>query len=258
MLECAKCGAASASHMPKPEILDAYYAEYYTDANEHNTLDDPFRVARHVLRAMPDLGGSTVLRILDFGGGDGSLAVAIAKLLHSRGKSGPIKIDLVDYSDPLDAGRPDISIDGHRDISSVEGGHDLILASAIFEHIPDAYTAIGQVLACAGSNAHMYARTPYIVPLARIIPLIDITYPGHVHDMGSVFWGRFIETFGKTGQLLSSRPSVAETKLTRAPARTLVAHTLKAPARLEQALLGRNRPPRWKLVGGWEAVMRFE
>ena len=27
--------------------------------------------------------------------------------------------------------------------------------------------------------------------------LIGITYPGHVHDMGGVFfWGRFIETFG--------------------------------------------------------------
>jgi ubiquinone/menaquinone biosynthesis C-methylase UbiE len=44
------------------------------------------RLARHVLRAMPALRGSTALRILDFGGGDGSLAVAIAKYLQSRGK----------------------------------------------------------------------------------------------------------------------------------------------------------------------------
>jgi len=259
MLECAICGAASASHMPKPEILDAYYAEYYSDdASEHNTLDDPFRVARHVLRAIPNLRGSMVLRILDFGGGDGSLAVAIAKLLQSHGNSVPIKIDLVDYSDPLDPGRGDITIDGHRDISTVEGGHDLILASAIFEHIPDAYTAIHQVLDRAGRGAYMYARTPYIVPLARLIPLIDITYPGHVHDMGSLFWCRFLETFGKRGELLSSRPSVAETKFTRSPARTLVAYALKAPARLEQVFLGRNHSPRWSLVGGWEAAMRLD
>ena len=45
----------------------------------------------------------------------------------------------------------------------------------------------------------MYARTPFVLPLARIVPSIDITYPGHVHDMGSVFWGRFIETFGMKG-----------------------------------------------------------
>ena len=76
--------------------------------------------------------------------------------------------------------------------------------------------------------------------------------------MGSVFWGRFIETFGMKGRMLSSRPSLVETTFAHAPARTLLAHALKAPAMLEQALLGRNRPPRWSLVGGWEAVMRFE
>ena len=139
----------------------------------------------------------------------------------------------------------------------MEGGHDLILASAIFEHIPDAYTVIRQVLACANSNAHMYARTPYVLPLARLIPRFDITYPGHVHDMGSRFWGKFIETFEMKGEILSSRPSIVETTFTRAPARSLLAHMLKAPALLEQALRRRNRPPRWSLVGGREAVIRF-
>ena len=101
MLECPKCGVASASDMPKSEVLDAYYAEYYSeDAAEHNTLDNSMRVARHVLRAMPDLYASKPLRILDFGGGDGSLAVAIAQILHSHGNSAPIAIDLVDYADP--------------------------------------------------------------------------------------------------------------------------------------------------------------
>jgi hypothetical protein len=87
---------------------------------------------------------------------------------------------------------------------------------------------------------------------------LDITYPGHVHDMGSVFWGRFIEVFRMKGTMLSSRLSLVETTFARAPARAFLAHALKAPAMLEQGLLGRNRPPRWSLVGGWEAVMRFE
>ncbi|MDT5260976.1 MAG: hypothetical protein QOD10_6056 [Mycobacterium sp.] len=258
MLECATCGAASASHMPKPGVLETYFAQYYSDSSPHYTMDDPSRFARHVLRSMPDLRATTPLRILDFGGGDGTLAVAIAKHLQSQGNSAPITIDLVDYCEPRDPEDPHVSIDGYRDLASVEGGYDLILASGIFAHIPDAHTAIRQVIARAGRCAHMYARTPFIVPLARIIPLIDITYPGAVHDLGSVFWARFIETFGMKGRMLSSRPSLVETTFARAPARALVAHALKAPAMLEQALLSHNRPPRWSLVGGWEAVMRFE
>ena len=85
MLECTACGAASASHMPKPDVLATYYAEYYAGASLRHTLDKPERFARHALRAMPDFDSSTSLRILDFGGGDGSLAIAVAKLLQSRG-----------------------------------------------------------------------------------------------------------------------------------------------------------------------------
>ncbi|WP_188112740.1 methyltransferase domain-containing protein [Mycobacterium simiae] len=258
MLECATCGAASASHMPKPDVLESYYAEYYSHGPLRHTLHNPGRFARHVLRAMPNLRRSAPLRILDYGGGDGSLSIAIAKVLHRDRKSAPITIDVVDFSEPRDPEDPDVSMDAHRDLTTVEAGHDLILASAIFEHIPDAYTAINQVIACAGSGTYMYARTPFVLPLARIIRSIDITYPGHVHDMGSVFWGKFIKTFGINGGLLSSRPSLVETTFAHAPARTVLAHTLKAPAVLEQALRRHNRPPRWNLVGGWEAVMRFE
>ena len=258
MLQCTTCGAASASHMPKPEFLRTYYAQYYSDLPQGHTLDDPSRAARHVLRAMPDLCGSTPLRILDFGGGDGSLAIAIAEHLQCRGKPVPVTIDLVDHSEPRDPQDTYVSINGHRDLASVKGGHDLVLASAVFEHIPDAHTTIRQVVGCAGRGAYMYARTPFILPLARIVRMIDITYPEHVHDMGSVFWGRFIETFGMRAKLVSSRPSLVETTFAHAPARTLLAYTLKAPSLMEQALLGRNRAPRWKIVGGWEAVMRFE
>jgi hypothetical protein len=158
-------------------------------------------------------------------------------------------IDLVDYSEPRGPENPHVSIHAYRDPATVEGGYDLILTSAILEHIPDAHIAIRQVIARARRCAYMCARTPFVLPLAQIIRLIDITYPGHVHNMGSVFRGRFIETFGMTGRMLSSRPSLVEATFAGVPARTLLAHALKAPAMLEQALLGHNRPPGWRLVG---------
>jgi 2-polyprenyl-3-methyl-5-hydroxy-6-metoxy-1,4-benzoquinol methylase len=258
MLACSVCGAASASHMPKPGVQQRYYAEYYANASEQHTFHDPMRFARHVLRAMPCPEGSNPLRILDFGGGDGSLAVTVAQCLRSRGVSLPVAIDVIDYSPPRRPDSPHVSIQSYRDLAEVEGSYDVILASAIFEHIPDAHTAIHQVTARAGPRAYMYARTPSVLPLAQLIPVIDMTYPAHVHDMGSVFWGRFVATFGLAAKILSSRPSLVETTFARAPARTVIAQLLKAPAVLEQAMFGRNRPPLWGFVGGWEAVIQFD
>ncbi len=80
---------------------------------------------------MPDLRGSTPLRILDFGGGDGSLAVAIAKHLQSRGKSVPIMIDLVDYCEPRDPEDPHASS-----------------RSLTFRHRGDQLAALRRFLAC--------------------------------------------------------------------------------------------------------------
>jgi hypothetical protein len=57
--------------------------------------------------------------------------------------------------------------------------------------------------------------------------------------------------------MLSSRPSLVKTTFACAPTRTLLAHALKAPALLERALLGRDRPPHGSLVGGWGAGLWF-
>ena len=65
-------------------VLRSYYAEYYSGTSLRHTMHKTERFARHALRAMPDLNESKPLRILDFGGGDGSLAVAIARLLQAK------------------------------------------------------------------------------------------------------------------------------------------------------------------------------
>lgn len=75
---------------------------------------------------------------------------------------------------------PHLNINAYRDLASVKGGYGLIRARAIFAHIPDAPTAIRQVVARAGRSAFMYTRTPFVLAFAQIIPLIDITYPGLV------------------------------------------------------------------------------
>lgn len=260
MLACPSCGASSASHMPKPELLDRYYAQYYSNARESFTFIDPRRFAQHLLRSMPDLTKARPpLRILDFGGGDGSLSVAMAKSLRAI-VSSPISvaIDVVDYAAPQEAQDWGLTIKGHQQLADIHATFDVILASAILEHIPDAHTAIRTLVKKADKRAYMYARTPFVLPMARILRGLDITYPAHVHDMGSTFWNKFTRTFRLSATVLSSRPSLVETTLRHSPARTVAAHALKLPALIELSLFGRNRTPKWEFVGGWEVVMQFD
>jgi hypothetical protein len=97
-----------------------------------------------------------------------------------------------------------------------------------------------------------------MIPLARVIGKFDLTYPAHVHDMGSGFWNRFVQTFGLQADLIVSRPSPIETAFSEAPARTIAAFIMKLPSRFELAVR-HPRPidPIWTLVGGWEATLRF-
>jgi hypothetical protein len=81
--------ASCASHMPKSDVLQRYYADYYATAAEHHTFHEPMRFAHRVLRAMPTVTGVEPLRILDFGGGDGSLAI-VAHCLRARRTKNPV------------------------------------------------------------------------------------------------------------------------------------------------------------------------
>jgi 2-polyprenyl-3-methyl-5-hydroxy-6-metoxy-1,4-benzoquinol methylase len=257
MLFCKACEACSASHMPKQELLDRYYAQYYSKMDDRVTFGDPGRFARHLGTVLKPEAASS-LRILDFGGGDASLAIALAQKFQVRaGSQIPILIDVVDYEKPRETSVPNVVVNGYRDLDEVGGPYDVLLASAILEHIPDAHSTIRKFVGMAGPGAFMYARTPYVVPLARLVSTIDTTYPAHVHDMGSGFWSRFAETFNLRARLLLSRPSLVETTLCSNPVRTVLAQALKFPALAELWLSKQVRVPKWKLVGGWEVVLHF-
>jgi hypothetical protein len=209
---------------------------------------------------MPDLAQLNMVRILDYGGGDGSLAQAIAsKILDKAGRDCHVQIDLVDYEAPAVSSDRRIAVRGHKDLSDIEGDYDLIIASAVLEHVPQVNGVVRGLVASARPGAYFYARTPFMVPLARLIGKFDLTYPAHVHDMGCSFWHRFAQTFGLQADLIVSRPSLIETTLFEAPARTVAAFVMKLPSHLELSLR-RPRPvdPIWKLVGGWEVVLRFQ
>jgi len=241
--------------MPTPETLRQYYQNYYGDVDERVTFDLPDRLARHIFRrAFPQVEKRTI-DILDFGGGDADVARRIAKCLLGTGAAG-VRILLVDFNaeiPPLHS--PQISLDRTDRLESVEQERfDLVIASAILEHIPHPRRDLMHLLQALRPGGVFYARTPTVVPLLKLLRLVgvrsDFTFPAHVHDLGEKFWDGILGQLpaGEAFEILDSRPALVETTFGLHPLRTAAAYLLKAPWRL----LGSS----WRLVGGWEVFFR--
>ena len=257
LLTCDRCRAHSVSRMPTPKALDDYYSTYYETGREAAvTTDDPARLARRIASYC---AGASRLRVLDFGGGDGSVAVATAAAIV--GNRGSADVTVVDYEQDRDVPTPSsIAVTWQPSLEHLaEGRFDLILASAVLEHLPRPTPTLTDLLNRLEPGGIFYARTPYVAPLMRIAhrahTSFDFTFPAHLHDLGQPFWDRLLDWL--PGQSLDfsvtqvgSRPSPLETSLASNPTRTVVAAVMKAPWRV----LG----SRYTLVGGWEAVYRVD
>ncbi len=256
LLECPRCRACSASLMPRPEVLNNYYTDYYKAGQDRNTCPNAARFADRIAGHTEFSFTGRPIRILDFGGGDGRLARKIADRLLAE-INGSVEIDLVDYEKPGDYGTHWLRICGYRTLQEVRGPYDLVIASAVLEHIPEMHPVLCRLFALLRPAGYFYARTPYVVPFARLIRSLDFTYPGHVHDLGSAFWNRVSKTFGLNARFIISAPSLVETTFASHPVRTVLAAILKAPGRFEELLSKRSRPDRWwNFVGGWEIMLQ--
>lgn len=256
LLRCRGCGGDSASRMPTEETLGRYYRKYYQHLDHTVACDDPLAFARHVMTTVgPHLKGRSI-SILDFGGGGGDLAEAIAGLILANG-SASVEIDLVDYNSNLSrTGTAGVIVRPHQTLSDVKGNQfNLVLASAVLEHIPFPRPTLIDLLSNVKPGGVFYARTPNVAAILRIFEAFglsyDFTFPAHVHDLGQAFWEqvpRWVEGEAGALRIISSRPSVVETSFSRNPIRTLAAYAFKAP----WYLLG----SRYRLVGGWEVVIQ--
>ncbi len=265
LLHCPTCGGRSAAWMPRPAVLQDYYSGYFDSSETAGgnqavcvTFQGIERFARHLIRAMPVAAGISPVRILDYGGGDGSLALEIAKFLGER----PVSVTVVDYQKPRTLLVPEhVQLAHFTHLSEVQEKYpeqkfDIVLASAVAEHIPELHRVLKMLFDILESGGYFYARTPYMSNLIAVAPLIDFVYPAHVHDLGASFWNRITETFHLNADIVISRPSIVETEWRRAFIRTLVANILKLPAHIEGKIAPRRIDRWWNLVGGWEIVLR--
>lgn len=252
LLEC-KCGCRSASRMPKPDVLAAYYSSYYSHGNDTGyTFDESSRFGAHLLRQLK-LGSVSCPRILDFGGGiAAALSRSLADELIAQGAQ-RVEIVLVDYNADCQRDWGQITVECCRSLDEVKDQFDIVIASGIVEHIPYPHDTLLQLLGSLRSAGRAYFRTPAMSSTVRLAERLgirlDFTYPAHVHDLGQAFWENVLQSLGACREyhLLTSRPSIVETTFRLHPLPTVISHVFKLPWYLLRGA--------YTLVGGWEAVI---
>lgn len=260
LLKCTNCMAASASRIPTNEALSAYYQNYYSASipsirDERVTIYDTQRFGLHLANRLNEYLDKTYIRIVDFGGGDGSISLKTAEQLIKRGFN-KVEITVVDYSKTIATTEDkNISLVQQDTIDALHSlDYDIVIASAIIEHIPEPRTILIRLLNLLDKGGIFYARSPYVVPFIRLFKLLgikwDFTFPAHIYDFGQDFWESFFSNtlFSMDFVILESRPSIVETTFKDYFLRTLFAYMFKAP----WYLFGR----RYTLVAGWEIFGR--
>lgn len=253
--QCATCSACSVSRMPRDSYLAEFYARYYGEHDQGVTFRGAARFARHILASLdvPSLGGRA--RIVDYGGGDGSLACALADTLRERHGVRDLEVVIVDYANRQIA--RDYPVSYCSDLSGLAGSFDVVIASAVLEHVKQPVEVIRRLFAVLNPGGFFYARTPYSLPMRRLSAGFDLSFPMHLHDMGNVYWDNFLATYGLSDyRLLVSRPSIVSTDFRANPLVTVLAHAMKFPARVERGFFSRpGRNLLWPFVGGWEVII---
>jgi 2-polyprenyl-3-methyl-5-hydroxy-6-metoxy-1,4-benzoquinol methylase len=247
---CPNCHACTASRMPTPEALNEYYANYFHPSVPKITHDSPERFARHIASFIREPRRD--MAITDFGGGDGGMAYSLAQILANRGCSS-IEINVVDYVECIASRDPRIIIQAQRPGAPIPPS-DIIIASAVLEHLTDPLESLTQLLGALGRDGLLYFRTPAVAGFLELATAcgrqLDFTFPAHLHDFGQQFWENILSLIpdGEEFEILHSAPSLVETDFRHHPLHTIAAHIAKAPWRV----LGRS----YTLVGGWEIVFQ--
>ncbi|MHB0977133.1 MAG: class I SAM-dependent methyltransferase [Candidatus Aquicultorales bacterium] len=257
LVGCSRCHAVSASRMPTESFLKEYYNSYYEGKGQEVTIDSTDKLANHIYESarasIEVLRDVESFRILDFGGGDGEVSVRLGMKIAGK-DADRVSIALVDYNAREREVADGIGMESFTSLSEIEGREfELVIASAIIEHIPYPSKDIEALLRAVRKGGVFYARTPFVLPFMKALrkfgAALDFTYPGHVHDLGRDFWENSIATLSPEGadyRLLLSRPSVVETTFGKHFARTLLAHLFKAPWKIHKG---------YSLVGGWEVFI---
>lgn len=263
LLRCEQCGAITFSRILKSELLSQcyndkdYYASFQKQGSSEVTFSEIDRIVKRI--ANPIMKEHFLNRghisILDFSGGSGEITVKLAEYLIQSGACSTAEILVVDYNSNLYQNHgSNITISHAFPLESVKKQFDLVIASAIIEHIPEAGKTVRELFTLTKTDGYLYFRTPYMYPtyhfLKRFGFSLNLLYPEHIWDFSEEWWEHAAENCGYEQndiQILLSRPSIVCKSLRYEFLGAMAAYLLKALWYLCH---------KWNLVGGWEIYFK--
>ena len=260
-VKCANCGAVTYDKVLKQSAIDEIYDDdqYYNDVDDAGniTFYGTQRFGKHLLRALKDAKIRDACKILDFGGGDGAVAYSLAKMLSDKNPNASFEITVVDYTSKLyKVGDEKIKMTHMFPLESLSnsGKFDIVIASAVMEHIPVPKNIFSKLFAIVKKDGLIYFRTPYRYPLYKATKHFgiefDMLYPGHIWDFGGDKWWRMLPQIlglDSSIRIVTSKPSIVEKSFKSHFFIALASHLLKAPWFICRV---------WPFVGGWEAIYK--
>ncbi len=256
-IECQYCKAWSVSRMPKQEFLEAAYTIAYKLHDKDEAFYNYQRLAMHIVKKtnllveLKSINGN--YRILDYGSGNGDLLVALNQILNPNQNITYLGVDIINENKILSSNEAVALLCALPDRDKK---FELIIASAVIEHIPDANSILLNLYTRMADNGLMYIRTPWHGPLKKVYKKMDLGFPGHVHDMGQLFWENIWGEIGCKIDIVYSAPSINQTEYRYNFFRTLIVDILKLPAFIHNKFRKKGKEIIWPYVGGWEIVVR--
>lgn len=260
-VRCTKCGAVTYDKVLKQSAIDEIYDDnqYYDDTAEEGnvTFYGVERFGMHLLKCFRNVVIKEKCKILDFGGGDGAVSYTLAQMLKKQHPNTNFEVTVVDYTQMLFKSTDEsIKMFHSFPLDKIPDSekYDIIIASAVMEHIPVPKDIFLKLFSLAPKGGMFYFRTPYRYPLHKIAKHFnidfDMLYPGHIWDFGGDKWWRKLpQIVGLKNEIeiVSSKPSIVEKSFKSHFLIALASYVLKAPWFICHL---------WPYVGGWEAIYK--
>lgn len=253
--ECTECKIGYVDRQPIDEFLIDYYRNYYSD-QERKTTISPEKLAKHIYKILQPILLKQKYSILDFGGGNGSVSLMLTNILLKRSTAAQADITLIDlFPQILKYENENIKLISYLSLEKVPENQtfDIIIASAILEHIRNPRETLQKLLTLLKKGGFIYCRTPYILPFFKVLKkagiYVDIQFPGHLFDMGNLFWKNSLNKLKRSDDyfIRRSQTAIAEDLFRESFFKALVVRIFKFPSRFFRY--------QYHLVGGWEVLI---
>ncbi len=259
LMSCAKCHLKFPSQLPSDETLhnsvecfyNSFYEKYRTNTSKIS-FSNPDNLANNIAEKV-EIDRRKSFRILDFGGGDGTISKMVASRLLEEYPAIKFDIYVVDKVIKVKKEQKinsNITVRQSNYINNCQQKYELILAVAVLGHVKEINETLNEMFDYLNVGGYFFTTTPYVSPIIRILPILKFGYPGVLYDIGAEFWHSLFRE-RKNFKILSSRPSMVESSYKGSFFRTLIGTVLKIPALIE-IHFKKDGNILWPYYGGWE------